>query len=401
MKTTILSGALAMMLTQGAAAAPGDLPSREEMWEIIQKQQKQIESLSKTATTNAARIEESEEVFSSLESSSGGHGGANWFKDTTIGGYAELQFSQGSTGEGNSDSDQFDASRFVLALQHEFDEDIRGVFEIEFEHGGDEVFIEQGFLEFDFNDYNRAKVGVVIAPIGILNEKHEPTTFFGTERNPVETAIIPTDYFVGGVFLNGELGDGFSYDAGVHTGLSVDTSTFAIRGGRQKAQRATAEDGAITGRIKYTGVAGLELATSVQYQQDITQGTGTDNASAVLLASHIDYRTGPWGLRALGAYWDVDGSQAEALGADEQYGFYIEPSYRFPIFEESEAGVFARYNLLDTNAGDNIDSQIQQIDVGANFWPHPDVVLKADVSFIDDEDGPDDQRINLGAGYVF
>lgn len=404
----LLLATTALMITQGAVAAPGELPSREEMWEMIQTQQKQIEALTSKvggAEQKAALAEQKadatqqavEENIASLETFSGGNGFPGWFNDTTIGGYGELHMNKGST------KDEVDAHRFVLFVGHEFDEDTRLFAEIEVEHA-DEIFLEQAYIEFDLNDYNQAKVGAFLIPVGIINENHEPTTFFGVERNPIETNIIPTTWREAGVMFSGELGDGFSYDIGVHSGLDSNLKTpssYKPRDGRGKISQASAESGSATGRIKYTGIAGLELATTVNYQQDISQNVDATEADGVLIEAHADYRDGPFGLRALYAQWDIDGAGAAALGQDEQYGFYVEPSYRFPLFEESEGGVFARYNMYDNAAGNNVDSDIQQIDFGFNFWPHPDVVLKTDMAIIRSDISPDDEIFNLGVGFVF
>jgi len=97
--------------------------------------------------------------------------------------------------------------------------------------------------------------------------------------------------------------------------------------------------------------------------------------------------------------WDLDGSGPKSVGADEQTGFYIEPSYRIT----PEWGVFARYNQWDNQAGSNgNDTEKKQYNAGVNYWPHPDVVLKADVQQQDNEGtSKNDNGYNLGVGYHF
>jgi len=212
---------------------------------------------------------------------------------------------------------------------------------------------------------------------------------------PVEKNIIPTTWWAGGAALNGEIAPGWSYDFGVHEGL--DSDSYSIRDGRQKTSKADAHDLAATGRLKWTGMAGVELAGSLQYQENITQGVDND-ASAWLFETHADIRRGPFGLRALYAMWDIDGSGAKAAGRDEQEGFYIEPSYRIT----PKVGVFARYNQWDNEAGSSSDTEKKQYDVGVNFWPHPDVVLKADYQKQDNEgNNGEEDGFNLGIGYQF
>ncbi len=246
------------------------------------------------------------------------------------------------------------------------------------------------------NERHRAKAGLFLVPVGILNETHEPPTFYGVERNAVEKNIIPTTWWEGGAALAGEVAPALSYDLAVTSGLNVPTSgssAYKIRNGRQKVAEAVAEDLAYTARLKWTGMPGVEVAGSVQYQDDVTQSA--EGVSAMLLEAHAVVTQGPFGLRALYATWDLDGNGPEAAGRDEQTGWYIEPSYKIT----SKLGVFARYSAWDNNAGSSAETEITQMDFGVNFWPHENVVLKAD--FQNQDDAADDDGFNLGVGYYF
>lgn len=319
-------------------------------------------------------------------------------RPTHVGGYGELHYNNLDSGN------EIDFHRFILFVGHNFTDRIRFFSELELEHSlaGDgepgEVELEQAWLDFDLTQDHTARGGLFLIPVGILNETHEPPTFYGVERNPIESQIIPSTWWEGGAMLYGRPTPGLSYDFAVTSGLNAvndaGVPTFSIRGGRQKVAGAVAENLAYTGRLRWTGAPGVELATTVQYQQNLTQGT-VDEASAVLTEAHAIFARGPFGLRALYARWDIDGAAAEALGADEQTGWYIEPSFKItPKF-----GIFARYNEWDTRAGDAAESTNEQTTVGFNYWPHPHVVLKADVqdqSGIIDNDG-----FNVGIGYMF
>lgn len=425
----LLASCLSILIPQGygsfAHASDKDLPSREEMWRIIQMQQKQIEELqgltkqqdqkivatqtqvNKTVET----IEKTQETVANIEPAAGRARG--WWDKTSIGGYGELHYNGGA-------DDEIDLHRFVLNVNHDFTDDIRFHSEVEIEHAlageGEpgEVEIEQAYVEFDLTegDTQRAKAGVFLIPVGMLNETHEPATFYGVERNPVENNIIPTTWWEAGGALSGQIGtSGFSYDVAIHSGLQTPTAgnnAFRIRNGRQKVAEAEATDPAYTGRVKWTGFPGVELAVTGQYQTDISQNSGDDeDVEATLIEAHANIQRGGWGLRALYADWNLDGAAPEAIGRDEQYGWYIEPSYRFYVpfgyDGEGEAGIFARYNKWDNNAGiSNSRTEFEQTDVGMNYWPHENVVLKADMAFVD---GPtsatDDEILNLGVGWNF
>ncbi|MDY6943312.1 MAG: porin [Pseudomonadota bacterium] len=319
-----------------------------------------------------------------------------------IGGYGELHYNYLEGDESGEKKREIDFHRFVLFFGYDFSDRIRFKSEVELEHAvaGDgqegEVELEQAYVEFDLAEHTRVWGGLFLLPVGILNETHEPPTFFGVERNPVEKNIIPTTWWEGGAALNGEFGQGWRYDVALHSGLKTDD--FNIRSARQKVSEADADDLAGTARLLWRGLAGLELALTGQYQSDITQGDGPEETAATLVETHAIYQRGPLGLRALYARWDLDGDAAELVGRDVQDGWYIEPSWRFG----EQLGVFARYNEWDNAAGDDVDSSYSQVDVGVNYWPHPQVVLKADYQWQDAPEGADGfDGFNLGIGYQF
>jgi len=412
MKLTARSGSLAAaaLLSASNLALAADMPSAEQMWEIIQQQQREIEALKAGQKSNAEKVEATAEkveataevLESTAEAGQGGHpaAGSRWAENTQVGGYGELHYN-------NLDSkDEIDFHRFVLFFGHQFSDRLRFFSELELEHAesGDgnngAVELEQAYIEYDITQSHQARAGLFLVPVGILNPTHEPPTFYGVERNPVEKNIIPTTWWVGGAGLSGEVAPGWSYDLSIHEGMDTSASSnYTVRKGRQKTSQADANDLASTARIKWTGMAGIELAASVQYQQDMTQSNDPNAGKAWLYEAHADIRRGPFGLRALYAMWDLDGSGPESVGADKQEGFYIEPSYRIT----PEWGVFARYNQWDNQAGDSsFKSEKKQLNAGVNFWPHPDVVLKADVQQQDNEGGSkNDNGFNLGVGYQF
>ena len=320
----------------------------------------------------------------------------------TIGGYGELHYNNlDNKLDGGSDKKEIDFHRFVLFFGHEFDANTRFFSELELEHSiagesqAGEVELEQAYVEFDLDRQMSLKGGLFLLPVGIINETHEPPTFYGVERNPVEKEIIPTTWWEGGAAFNHRLDNGLSYDLALHSGLYA--SGYNLRGGRQKVGKAKADAPAYTARVKWTGLPGFELAASLNHQTDIRQGTAAEKVSADLLETHVAYLSGPFSLRALDAQWRLD-DDGNAAGGDEQHGWYIEPAYRFA----KSWGVFARHNVWDKQAGDSADSEYRQTDLGINFWPHPDVVLKLDYQ---DQEVPDGNSeydgVNLGIGYQF
>jgi len=329
---------------------------------------------------------------------------ASQAKQVHIGGYGELHYNNLEFPDGTKFR-ELDFHRFVLFFGYDFSDSIRFVSELELEHSiaGDgqngEIELEQAYIEFDLTENMETKAGLFLIPVGIINETHEPTTFYGVERNPVERNIIPTTWWEGGAALTGRFGgSGVSYDLALTSGLDGGTN---IRGGRQKVSQATANDAAYTGRLKYTGVPGLELAGTAQYQSDMTQSADPNINAGVLLSTHAVWNISQFQVRALYASWDIDVS-ANASAADQardkQDGYYLEGSWKFI----PSTGVFARYDAWD-NGGIG-DTEETQTNVGLNYWPHEGVVIKFDIQKQDHgavNTASEQDGFNIGLGYAF
>jgi len=333
---------------------------------------------------------------------------------TTLGGYGELHYNSLRDQKGDSNKDQMDFHRFVLFVNHEFNDKMRFVSELELEHSlsGDgkpgEVELEQAYIQYDVAAKTSITGGLFLTPVGILNETHEPPTFYGVERNDVEKNIIPTTWWEGGAMVEHEFIDGLSANLSATSGLnSSGSSNFAVRKGRQKVAEAEAKTFAYNGRLKYTAIPGLELAGTVNYQDNFCQNQLAGCGSATLYEAHTVYNIDNFGLRALFAWWDIDGSAVSAVGADEQYGYYVEPSYRFDdaIVAGQDIGVFARYAVWDNQegSGSTTDTEYQQYNFGANWWIDKDVVVKIDYQLQDVGGGVSKELdgLNLGLGYQF
>ena len=329
---------------------------------------------------------------------------------TTIGGYGELHYNNLNANDPSKDVEMLDLHRFVLFFGHQFNDKTRFYSEVEIEHafvadtGGDtpgEVEIEQAFIEFDLRQNLYAKAGLFLIPVGILNETHEPDTFYGVERNDVENIIVPSTWWAGGAGLNGRWGSGWNWDLAFTSGLKMPTTgsnAFRVRSGRQKVAKAVASDGAVTGRLRYLGVPGLQAAVTVQYQFDPSQVSNDGLDSGTLIEAHVDYQRNGFGLRALYARWDFSGDAVEAADADTQTGWYIEPSYRL----NDKVGFYARYEDVDAARAQD---KFNQWEVGLNWWPAQNVVIKFDYRDrshdLASQNGRDFTGIDLGLGYSF
>jgi hypothetical protein len=411
MKHPLSSLLMAGLLSYALPAFPETTPAPtiEQLWQIIQAQQAEIDALkqqqAETAKTATDADEKAEAAVVAVEESASQ---GSWADKTSIGGYGELHYNNGIKDSSGDDYNEIDLHRFVLTVGHEFTDSIRFFSEVEFEHDGEEVEVEQAYVEFDLKDNLQARGGVFLLPVGIINQTHEPTTFYGVERNDVESIIIPSTWWAGGAGVNGYFDNGISWDLAVTEGLKMDTTgsnAFRVRSGRQKTSEAVANDLAYTGRLKYTGIPGLELAASINYQIDASQESGDGLGEGTLYETHAIYQQGPFALRALYAQWDFQGSAVKANGNDDQSGWYIEPSYK----PWKQLGLYARYEDVDAELNSSRNQRFHQWEVGANYWPIEDVVLKVDyrsrnydsTSIAVSEEYSNFDAFDLGIGYQF
>ncbi|MEZ5557349.1 MAG: porin [Pseudomonadales bacterium] len=412
--------AVAAFLPAPATSATGE-PDLQQMWQLLQAQQAQIAELTDALQATRAELEATRgsvqetreqlvataDYVDTLESS-------DRSSATSIGGYGEMHYSNVDARDADLDYKEADFHRFVMFFGHEFNDRIRFFSEVELEHslvedtddgsGAGEVELEQAFVEMDLDDHHYARAGLFLLPIGILNETHEPPTFYGVERNDVESIIIPSTWWEGGIGAGGRYGNGLSWDFAVHTGLEMPTAgggAFAVRSGRQKLSEANADDLAYTLRLRYTGIPGLELAGSYHYQQDPTQLAGDGVDDGRLVSVHGIYDRGPFSLKALWARWQFDGAGIELADADEQTGWYVEPGLRIDL-AGLDIGIYGRFEDVE---GARAQDRFEQWQVGLSYWPIENVVFKLDYRDrehdLDAQQGRDFNAVDLGVGYYF
>jgi len=393
--------ALAAILSTSMAATAA--PSNQEIMDMMLELKQEIKQLK---NENASLKGEVEGVYVATDEAIKAQ--AKQATKTTIGGYGELHYNNLEDQIGNADSDKIDMHRYVLFINHEYNDKLRFVSELELEHSiaGDgkegEIELEQAYIEYDYNNSTSISAGLMLIPLGILNETHEPNTFYGVERNPVEKNIIPSTWWEGGAKISHNLSEGVNVQLMAHSGLKATTS-FKPRDGRQKVGNAGSEHFAYTGAIKYTTIPGLTVGAGFNYQADFSNGGSGGESSgadgALMTEVHAIYQKGKFGLRALYAAWDIEGTGADALGRDKQFGYYVEPSYQVT----ETVGVFGRFNKYDNSDGNSTATTIKQTDLGVNWWIDPQVVFKADMQMQSVGSGISTEMngFNVGMGYAF
>jgi hypothetical protein len=349
----------------------------------------------------------------------------------SLGGYGEGFLSE-VVSDTRGARDRADALRFVLYTGYKFSDRIVLNTELEFEHattastvssGSGEVSLEFAYLDFLGWDALNARAGLVLVPLGFVNEIHEPVFFHGNNRPEVERQIIPTTWreLGGGVF--GSFRDELQYRAYLHTSLNArGFSEAGIRGGRQSGNRALAESLAGSARVDYTprqapgALVGAAVFVGETGQNQTFAGEEID-ALATLWDVHAQYRYRGLELRGLAAFGTLDdatrvGRELGRSVADRTRGHYLEVAYDVmphlaPGWRRQYLAPFFRFERLDTQ--DSVPSgrvpdrsRDQEVyTVGLTYKPHPQVALKLDYRNFElaRDERPDD--VNLGLGFIF
>jgi hypothetical protein len=174
----------------------------------------------------------------------------------TLGGYGEITYNQKRAQAG-----EMDVQRLVMLFGYKFDERVQFVTEIEFEHVN-QVYVEQAFVNYNLTNGLNLRGGLLLVPMGILNEYHEPTTFNGVERPSLDYFIVPTTWREIGFGISGR-SDALSlrYQASIFNGfLSFDESkggllkgSNGLRSGRQKGIQSVFTSPNISVKFDYFG----------------------------------------------------------------------------------------------------------------------------------------------------
>jgi hypothetical protein len=348
---------------------------------------------------------------------------------TVFSGYGEVNYNHPVR---NASGAQTDLRRAVIGIQHRFDEKTKVVAEFEWEHAiasasdSGESAIEQMYVEREFNNGLRGKAGLFLMPVGLLNQNHEPTAYYGVERNFVETAIIPTTWREAGVGLSGEFGNGFTWDTGLTTGFDLTKWDAASDEGResplgaihQEGQLAKSRDLQLHGALNWRGYPGLLIGGSVFTGKagHATTDFAANDARVTLAELHTRYTPGAWDLSALWAYGRI--SNTEALNAtfvgnptpvpSSFAGWYLQAAYKLWQDADYALSPFARFESFDTArtyasqpAGLGVPTTPYErvATVGANLMVAQGVVLKADYQKFRQDKSRD--RVNLGVGFSY
>ncbi|MDH3698529.1 MAG: hypothetical protein OEQ81_07670 [Flavobacteriaceae bacterium] len=350
----------------------------------------------------------------------------NYASTVTVGAYGEILYNQPE-----GDNGELDVQRLVLLFGYSFDDRTQFVSEIEIEHVN-ELFVEQAFVNYNLATNINLRGGLMLVPMGIVNEFHEPTTFNGVERPAMDNAIIPTTWREIGLGISGRLNNlSLGYQAYVFNGFkSTETDgsggvngllkgSNGLRGGRQKAIQSTIDNPNVSIKFDYYGIAGTRLGLAGYFGRsqaddeiDSLEGS-TIGIQMIGLDGRYAYKRFTargqliWAnLKDTEAYNNLTGMD---LGSVLR-GFYIEGAYNLlPVENRQKLFAFVRYEQFNTHADTegslmaNNAYDREDITSGLTYHIAPGVVIKGDYQIrSNDQDTSEvSNRLNFGIGVWF
>lgn len=353
----------------------------------------------------------------------------------SIGGYGEFLYSnlESKVQDGSHAPNErsVDALRLVLYTGYKFNDRIVFNSELEFEHGGysdehrtGEARVEFAYLDFLLNKALNVRAGMMLIPVGFVNELHEPPAFLGSRRPFAETRIIPSSWNENGVGIHGDLPGNLTYRLYLVNGLSAlgrgvegETEGFSasgIRGGRQAGKEANAASLAWTGRLDWSFVPGAMVGASFYSGNSNQSGEGMA-ITTTLVDLHAEYRAN--GFQARGLFTTISNSRggvdALPLGSaprevgTKQFGGYLEAGYDLLRGGKQALIPFLRWERLNTQSevvsgvvADGANDQTV-LTVGVNYKPIPNIAVKADYQKIENHARSGRNQFNIALGYYF
>ena len=339
----------------------------------------------------------------------------------TVGGYAEVDYNQPE-----GDNGKLDVHRLVMFLGYKFSERVQFVAEIEYEHVK-ELYVEQAFINYSLNGKVNIRGGLMLVPMGIINEYHEPTTFNGVERPNSDKSIVPTTWREIGVGVTGKFDDAsLRYQAYLFNGFAsvngdkVLGGSNGLRNGRQKGAESTINTPTFSAKVDYYGLPGLRLGASgyfgrTQAEDDVQETLGADVGIAMfgLDARYINKRFSARAqyIHALISDANDYNSLNDADLGSELKGWYTEAAFNLlPLAKEQKLDAFVRFEQYDTHAATyeagidrNLGYNRQEWTAGLSYHIANGAVVKADYQILDNAiDGYDAKgQLNVGIGVWF
>ena len=355
----------------------------------------------------------------------------------SIGGYGEVLYQTYAGTKENGDASgktaKLDAYRGIIYVGYKFSDKVLFNSEIEIEHGSTglkgSASLEFAYLDYKLTDNFGLRAGLLLVPVGITNEVHEPPVWLGTIRPRSENKFIPSTWRESGFGFFGET-DTDSYRAYLVNSLdgigggSAGSSGFSssgLRGGRQKGSKAIAENFSAVGRIDYTGTPGLMIGTSL-YTGD--QGHNSDlngrevSIGTTIWEGHIKYQARGFDIQALTALASVDnadklnemkGLTGSGSVGEKMSGWYAQLGYDLLFSSASEHALlpYVRYEAVNTQVdvpsgySSSGSKDFNVTTIGLAWKPIGNTVLKTDYEIHSNESLSGINQFNVAIGWLF
>jgi hypothetical protein len=358
----------------------------------------------------------------------------------TIGGYAKIDYNQPFSSDVYSNGN-LDVHRMVLLFGYKFNSRTQFITELEAEHVK-EIYVEQAFIDYRINNYMNLRAGLMLIPMGIVNEYHEPPTFNGVERPLLDNYLVPSTWRELGIGLTGNIpNSNLKYQLYVVNGFSSYNGSPVLRGkdafrrGRQKGAESFMSSPNLTAKVEYYGFRGLNIGLSGYFgntQSTLYNGLEKSDADAVAFADSsvvrismvgLDARYSSNGLLLRGqlnfagiANTDQYNFISNANGTVNDlgsglFGYYVEAGYNAFYSAENiktELIPFVRYSMVDTHQ--RVTGEIERNDAyhntvittGLGWKVAPGAIFKADVQFLKTRAEDSYRKVfNAGVGVWF
>ncbi len=419
--------------TSGPEAAPADQPADaqppaqntqvEELRRQVEILAAEVEKLRSGEVQEVEVTEERRRALGLAPSAVGVYRRAS--PGVSFAGYGEMLLenfaSENESGAGGAPTTRLDLLRAVLYAGYRFNDTFVFNSEIEVEHGN-EIFVEFAYVDYLINENVSLRGGLLLLPIGLVNEYHEPNVFLGAKRPETEQRIIPSTWRENGAGFIGSFGM-VNLRAYVTNGLNGAGFTSAgLRGGRQRGVQARAANMAFSGRFDVTPVpgliAGVGLYTGGSGQEQVVLAGEQIDLDTTVAEVHGQFQIRGFDVRGLFARATVDDAGAASLAlrlpltapiAEAMEGGYVQLGYN--VLSQIDTNIaftpYARYEQVDTQ--DEVPPGFMRdlardgdfTTFGVEVKPIPNVVLKAEYQWITNAANTGRNQANVNLGYSF
>ena len=350
----------------------------------------------------------------------------------------------------------FDAERLNLYLGYHFSDKIEFKSEIEFEHGGTgatmefdvleefgefeteienggEVVLEQINILFKIKSWLNIRLGKFRFYMGNAADLDDPTEYFTTYRSEVENTILPLGWYEHGLELTGKITPKLEYTFYLVNGLDAtgfSSANWVRRGHQTRFETVNSNNLATALRFDYklndVSEVGISLYTSNttgnRPKPDLTEVDGRLTYGDF----HLFYDDDPFRVRAYFMYGVLEDSEAITNAnrnlsnnlnvkrtpvGEAAIGYYLEAAYDmldfFSSTQDHKFYLFGRYDYYDSmyrTQGDVFDNPRWERSVwtaGINYYPHPQIVLKAQQAWRTLGTDEKENTFTTGIGFKF